>query len=165
MSKSLDIPKNAVGSDKPQTKIGRELTGDDYKESLKLQAELEKLLGKSSRQIPKRELVFRIADELIIALNELDDEAEAHPDSLAGARLDQLHYNFGTENIIDLAMITANMELKKREKDKYKTLTGDKGAINLKSVAPRSTLTGEGDGSTSKLISEEARKSLFGTQE
>ena len=35
------------------------------------------------------------------------------------------------ENVIDLAMILANMEIRKQEKQKYKKLTGEESQINL----------------------------------
>ena len=54
MSKSLNVPTAGPGSDTPQTKIGKQMTGDDYRESLLTQAKLEKALGTNSRMIPKR---------------------------------------------------------------------------------------------------------------
>jgi len=45
MSKLPEVPKSGPNSDVPQTKIGKQLTGEDYRESLLTQAKLEKALG------------------------------------------------------------------------------------------------------------------------
>ena len=143
MSKSLNVPTAGPGSDTPQTKIGKQMTGEDYRESLLTQAKLEKALGTNSRMIPKRPRVFRIADEIIKDLNDLDDAAEKDTLSSESINLDALHYQFGTDNVVDLAMILANMQLKKEEKDKFKKLTGAEGVINLAGIGQktRATLT------------------------
>jgi hypothetical protein len=98
MSKSLNIPTSGPNSDVPQTKIGKQLSGEDYREALLTQAKLEKALGANSRMVPKRQRVFRIADEILKTLNVMDDAAEKDPNSEEGAKLDQLHYQFGTDN-------------------------------------------------------------------
>ena len=157
MSKLPEVPKSGPNSDVPQTKIGKQLTGEDYRESLLTQAKLEKALGSQSRMIPKRPRVFRIADEIIKDLNELDDAAEKDPLSNQSIHLDALHYQFGTDNVVDLAMVLANMQLKKEEKDKFKKLTGAGGIINLAQVGQntRSTLTGAEGATTEDLAQHE----------
>ena len=157
MSKLPEVPKNSPNSDVPQTKVGKELTGEDYRQSLLTQAKLEKALGANSRMIPKRPRVFRIADEILKTLNDLDDTAEKDPNSTAARDLDQLHYQFGTDNVVDLAMVLANMQLKKEEKDKFKKLTGAGGIINLENIGKttRSTLTGDEAPGVEELAAQE----------
>ena len=84
-------------SDKPETKVAKMLTGEDYRKDLKTTLELEKLLYESGKSgiTPKRPKVFRLADSIIKKLNELDDTAEKNPDSDEAAHLDQLHNLFG----------------------------------------------------------------------
>jgi len=143
------------------------LTGDDYRESLLLQAKLEKQLGANSRMIPKRQRVYRIADEILKHLNVLDDASEKDPNSTAARDLDQLHYQFGTDNVVDLAMVLANMQLKKEEKDRFKKLTSHGGIIDLAEVgrSTRSTLTGEEEGTTADHVEQESQSGMTGGQE
>lgn len=166
MSKSLNVPSTGPSSDEPQTKIGKQMTGDDYRQSLLTQAKLEKALGSNSRMIPKRERVFRIADEILKQLNIMDDASEQEPNSNEARQLDQLHHQFGTENVVDLAMILANMQLKKEEKERFKKLTGENGVINLSNIGKntKSTLSDEVT-TTLDHTKKESEKDLLGSKQ
>lgn len=127
MSKKIDIPTEGPLSDVPETKVGRMLTGDDYKESLLVQAKLEKALTGKPGMIPKRQLIFRVADVILTKLNKLDTHSENDPNSVESRQLDQLHFQFGTDNVVDLAMVLANLEMKNKEKQRFKDILGDSG--------------------------------------
>jgi len=162
-SKKLDVEnlKQSGDPDVPHTKVARELTGDDYRESLLTTADLEQKLGERKGIIPMRPRVFRIADGLIEKLNQMQATSEKNPLSQVAARLDQMHHHFGTENIIDLAMILANMQLRKEEKEMLKKLTGDGGLINLDKV--KDTVTPSLLGSTAtfkQFVDDESVKNF-----
>ena len=163
MSKSLKVPKESPQSDVPQTKIAKELTGDDYRESLLTQAKLEEALKGKKGILPKRERIFRIADKIIEQLNKLDNKADQEgPNSDSARKLDQLQYQFGTENIIDLAMILSNLQIKKEEKERFKKLTGENGIIDLNKIKPDETLTGDLQFTTVDATRQEQQATLTG---
>lgn len=159
MSKNLEIPKEGPNSDVPQTKIAREMTGDDYRESLLTYAKLEEALKGNSGMIPKRPRVFRIADSLLKELNKLDNKSEEDPESEEARTLDQLHHQFGTDNVVDLAMILANMQLKKEEKERFRKIIKKD---NLDNIKVRSTLTRPENTDTSELPNLESQTNIQG---
>lgn len=141
-TKQLSIPKAGPNTDVPQTAVAKELTGEDYRESLLTQAKLEQALASNKDIIPKRQRVFRIADGIIKELNELDTAADEDPESVQALKLDSLNYQFGTENITDLAMILANLQIKKEGKEKLKKMTtSTKAGVNLDNIVVNDRLT------------------------
>ena len=121
MSNKIDKNIHTAEEDNPETKIGRYLTGKDYMENLALRAKLEKNLA-NPNILPKREKIFRLADHLIDKLNTMESDADKNVNSNAAKSLAQLHAQFSTDNVLDLAMILANMELRKQEKEKFKKI-------------------------------------------
>ena len=134
MSKHIGADADEI----PTTSLGKYLSGDDYRKDLIEQGKLRKYVDPSV--VPKRERVFRIADELMKKFNEWEKFAEKNPNSAYAMKLDQLHNEFNTDNITDLAMILANMELQKMRKKKlkdilYRDKKGEEGGIKLSSMA------------------------------
>ena len=134
MSKHIGADADEI----PTTSLGKYLSGEDYRKDLIEQGKLRKYVDPSV--VPKRERVFRIADELMKKFNEWEKFAEKNPNSVYAMKLDQLHNEFNTDNITDLAMILANMELQRMRKKKLKDILygdkkGEEGGIKLSSMA------------------------------
>ena len=121
---NLSIPESSRDEHVPKSKIGKQFTGDDYRESLLTSAKLEKALGNRAGIIPMRPRVFRIADSLIEKLNILEAKAENDPLSTEAMQLAQLKNVFGFDNVIDIAMVLANSQILKEQKNEMKKLTG-----------------------------------------
>ena len=125
-----------VGADAdeiPTTSMGKYLSGEDYRKDLIEQGKLRKYVD--PKVVPKREKVFRIADKIMEKLNDWELKAEENPNSEAAKQLDQLHNEFNTDNITDLAMILANMEVQRLRKQKLKEILYKEGSqVDLKKL-------------------------------
>ena len=133
---NLSIPESSRDEDVPKSKIGKQFTGDDYRESLLTSAKLEKALGNRAGIIPMRPRVFRIADSLIEKLNILEAKAENDPLSTEAMQLAQLKNVFGFDNVIDIAMVLANSQILKEQKNEMKKLTGVTKTAEGKDTTP-----------------------------
>jgi len=102
---------------------GRLLTGKDYLEDLKLHLDVSSKLEPNARNaIPRRKKVYRIAENLISQLNDLEEQAELNSNGDAAKTLISFYYNYGVDNVEDLAMIMAQQYDADKTKQEFKNL-------------------------------------------
>lgn len=112
---------------------GNMLTGKHYLEDLKLHLDVSSKLDDNGRKaLPRRKKIFRIAENIIKELNELEEEAELNSMSEEALKLTSLYYHYGVDSVEDLAMIMAQQWEADKAKQEFKSLV--KGNKNSKAI-------------------------------
>jgi len=116
---------------------GRLLTGKDYLQDLKLYLDVSSKLDSdvAKNAIPRRKKVYRIAENLISQLNDMEEQAELNSNSDQAKTLISFYYNYGVDNVEDLAMILAQQYDADKTKQEFKNLVkGDNPLISFADV-------------------------------
>lgn len=137
---------------------GKVLTGKDYLQDLKLHIDIMGQLQEDDQaKIPRRKKIYRIAENIIEVLNELEIAAENKPNGADANKLKAMYYSYGVDSVEDLGMLLAQQQDAALQKAEFKGLVmGDNAIVDFDNMKKFTGIGGKGFSARAREASQKS---------